>query len=104
MKAILYLYSIEPPIYSDLNQAIREMNEEDDDKLSQLGPYGRVLYTILENGIAENNRKDRLNPGSMLGQYQPTLGFFNQTFLLYRGLRLDPKFLADWSAMELKKD
>lgn len=50
---ILWLYSIEPPLYSYLNKACRQM---DVTMLSMLGPWARALYEIVCN--AECSRVD----------------------------------------------
>ena len=63
---LLFLYSIEPPIYWELNEACIEMDRT---KLHSLGPYARVIFVLINGGFgaaiignnpAERNRKDRL--------------------------------------------
>ena len=44
---IFFLYSMEPPLYSDLNKAYRT---SDNSKLKTLGPFAAVINKILYNG------------------------------------------------------
>lgn len=57
---ILYLYSIEPPFYAELNSACRLLDES---KLETLGPFARALFEILNCGLTESMRKDTLRKG-----------------------------------------
>lgn len=52
---ILWLYSIEPAFYAELNQACCTMDLE---LLEYFGPFARALHTILQN--AEKNRADKV--------------------------------------------
>jgi len=56
---IMYLYSIEPDFYAELNTAIMT---QDTSKLSQLGPFARCLSHIMSNDV-ESKREDRMKPG-----------------------------------------
>ena len=47
VKFLLYVYSIEPPIYEHLNNACRTMDET---KLRTLGPYSCAMYMLLLSG------------------------------------------------------
>ena len=47
-QLILILYSMEPPFYSDLNNACRNL---DQDKLNTLGPFARAIFLVLGNGF-----------------------------------------------------
>ena len=49
------MYSIEPPLYGDLNKACRNMDHQ---KLETLGPYARVLYEVLFNGKVQDEIGD----------------------------------------------
>ena len=55
---ILWLYSVEPPIYYHLNSACRRM---DATMLPHLGALARGLSIALEH--AEKKRQDRIIPG-----------------------------------------
>ena len=54
VQTLLWIYTIEPPIYADLNSACREMNL---DLLDDLGPYAIALFYILQG--TESYRSDR---------------------------------------------
>jgi len=43
-QLILWLYSIEPPFYAELNKACREMNRE---LLETLGPISYALFLVV---------------------------------------------------------
>ena len=47
VKVLLYLYTMEPPFYAELNGASRTLNKE---YLKTLGPYARAMYLVLTNG------------------------------------------------------
>lgn len=68
-KTVLYIYSLEPPIYRVLNRASRE---QDSKYISTLGPFADALRTILFH--AEKIREDRIPAG--------------KSFKVYRGLGL----------------
>ena len=80
VKTLIYLYSLEPPIYKILNKASRE---KDASKVGTLGPYSDCLRTILAN--AERNRKDKIP--------------FNKPFTVYRGFGLEDKEIEEYRKM-----
>jgi len=55
---VLFLYSIEPPLYFYLNDAIRTMNKA---LLPMLGPFASAIYLVLRG--AEENRGDKMETG-----------------------------------------
>ena len=56
-----YMYSLEPPIYYYLNQAMRKM---DTTKLDTLGPYARVMFGMLWLGTdCDEKRVDNMRTG-----------------------------------------
>ena len=58
---LLYIYSIEPPFYAELNKAARS---KDYSKIPTLGPYACALHIILQNGEAiERKRDDKIRQG-----------------------------------------
>jgi len=98
VQLFFYLYSIEPPLYHDLNQASIAM---DLSKLSTLGPYARVIFQVLESGSKlDKNREDAMRLGEQDCDHskgstdpdslKPTgpLGFFSQSFITYRGVKV----------------
>lgn len=52
---LLYLYSVEPPFYSDLYQACRSM---DIFKVHTLGPFARALFELLKQCEYSERRRD----------------------------------------------
>ena len=56
---IMYLHSLEPPFYADLNMACRTLDRS---KLKQLGPFARCIYQILVMRV-ESNKPDSLERG-----------------------------------------
>ena len=93
VKTILWLYTIEPPIYADLNRACRERDES---KIDSLGPFARALYFILNS--AEMRRPDQMNPGVDLhtaNQPDPH-GPHVCSFMVYRGVLMDPEWLRPY--------
>ena len=80
-----YMYSLEPPIYYYLNQAMRKM---DTTKLDTLGPYARVLFAMLACGtVCDKKRVDKMRRGEYDGEYGP-LDYFSQSFLTFRGVKM----------------
>jgi len=80
VNLIMYLYSIEPDFYAELNNALMT---SDVSKLSQLGPFARCLSHIFANDV-ESKREDRIKPGKdVFGNSE--YGFFKQSFILFRG-------------------
>ena len=69
VKTLLYIYSLEPPIYRYLNKASRE---KDASYIDTLGPFSDALRTILHH--AEKKRGDKIPAG--------------KAFKVYRGLGL----------------
>jgi len=51
VKLILYMYSMEPPFYAELNAASRKMDQS---QLQSLGPFAKALYGILTLGSYSN--------------------------------------------------
>jgi len=94
---LLYIYSIEPPFYAELNKAART---KDTSKLETLGPYARAIHVVLINGeISERKRADKLKQGIDNGRKGPH-GLFSQSFLLFRGVLLPQVWLKDWTSQE----
>lgn len=86
---VLWLYSIEPAFYADMNQACCAM---DLDLLEYFGPFARALHMILQN--AEKNRADKVQPG--ISCFEKHLGAFSGSFLLFKGARMLPDWIDQW--------
>lgn len=65
VKTLIYLYSLEPPIYRVLNKASRD---KDRSRVGTLGPYSDCLRTILAH--AERNRADKFPPNTPFTVYR----------------------------------
>lgn len=90
---LLYLYSMEPPFYADLNNACRTL---DNSKLNSLGPYSRALGRLLYWGVSsEAKRDDKLRQGYDNGVNGP-YGSFSESFLTFRGSDMKDEWLVDW--------
>lgn len=85
---------MEPPLYSDVNRACRDM---DMTKLTSLGPFARVIYEILYwSKVIDLRRSDALRVGYMNGIDGP-YGKFSECFMTFRGVKMeDPKLLEDY--------
>lgn len=89
---IIWLYSIEPSFYDELNKASLSMNLS---LLDQLGPFAKAMSCILT--WTELNREDRINPGinvhNPISKLYDPLGTFCKSFLLYRGASLKDEWI-----------
>ena len=77
MFLILWLYSVEPPLYFHFNTACRERNNK---LLPLLGPFAKASGMIL-NGTAERNRGD----GFKIGVYIDFKNKMSGAFVVFRG-------------------
>jgi len=77
---VLWLYSIEPPLYYFVNEACRLRNKT---VVPLLGPFVAAVAIILD-GLAEGKRPDKIGVGLYLEDNSP-LGCMSGAFLLFRG-------------------
>ena len=91
---MLWLYSIEPPLYYFFNEACRLRNKA---VVSLLGPFAAAVGIIL-NGIAEEARPDTIKRG--IDQDDSPLGCMAGAFLLFRGCLLPPHAIAKFALMQ----
>jgi len=90
---LLYLYSMEPPFYSDLYQACRSV---DIFKVHTLGPFARALFELLKQcEYSERRRDDALLQGVKEGHEGP-YGYFSQAFLAFRGANMPKQAVNEW--------
>ena len=83
---MIYLYSMEPPLYRDYNKACRTMDES---KFPTLGAYAAVMYMILINGEdSDAKRDDAMKLGEDNGSDGP-YGYFSECFTTFRGMKMD---------------
>ena len=82
---ILWLYSVEPPLYFHFNTACRDRNNA---LLPLLGPFAKATGVILE-GVAERDRGDGFKIGGDIDRYgfEP-LGKMAGAFVVFRGAQL----------------
>lgn len=85
VKTLLYIYSLEPPIYRYLNKASREKDQR---YVETLGPFSDCLRTILHH--AEKNRQNKIP--------------FGRAFKVYRGLGLKEEHIKEYRDMEGNKN
>lgn len=86
----MYLYSMEPPFYAELNSACRN---KDESLVGMLGPFATAIYWIISN--AERERIDRVLAGEQIGRDGP-LGNFAGSFLLFRFVYLNKEWINQW--------
>ena len=87
-KVILWIYTIEPPFYKEVNNACRWYQEE---KLDLLGPYAYALGMITWR--AQSNKFDKHEEHFNL---DPSLGSFEKFFNVFRGARMKREWITDW--------
>ena len=67
---ILYLYSLEPPFYAVMNQAIKNRDRK---MIKYFGPFACAFYYVTTK--AEIYREDRQIPGNILNENGKLLSF-----------------------------
>ena len=82
MFLILWLYSVEPPLYFHFNAACRDRNNK---LLPLLGPFAKATGVILE-GVAEERRGDGFERG--LDIDDSPLETMAGAFVVFRGAQL----------------
>ena len=92
---VLWLYSIEPPLYYFFNEACRLRNKA---VVSLLGPFAAAVGIIL-NGNAEKKRPDTIK-GGYSHPNKSSLGCMAGAFLLFRGCLLPPHAIAKFALMQ----
>ena len=99
---ILWLYSIEPPLYHFVNEACRKKDTSPPTNLQLLGPFACALYHILE--ACEKHRPDKLGPGVLY--HNPAAhcrlharGFLCDSFVVFRGAAMHKVLVDLWSKM-----
>jgi len=91
VRLILWLFTIEPSFYADLNDASIEQDEQ---KVEMLGPFARAIFLVLT--FVELNRVNK-TPFGMENEFDgDPLGVFNQAFLLFRGTTMTSECINDW--------
>jgi len=99
VQLILYLYSMEPHFYTDLEVACQNM---DTSKLKSLGPYAKALFGVLEHGWqSDRKREDALEIGCTLEDSDPVFEYA-RCFLLFKGALVDEDDIEDWKREALK--
>lgn len=94
-QTILWLYSIEPSMYTDINKAVRENNQS---SLDNLGPIAYAMYWIVK--IAEINKSQKITLGSKLHKPEKDLthelGTWCCSDLVFRGALMDEIWIDSW--------
>ena len=91
---VLWMYSIEPPLYFFLNEACRLRNQN---VVPLLGPFAAAVAIILD-GRAEDRRPDKIEYGRDIDN--SPLGCMAGAFLLFRGALLPPHAVAKFAMMQ----
>ena len=76
---IMYLCSMEPSFYLEVNKAIRT---NDKSNIEYLGPLARALSFIHEG--TKEKEQDKIMNGEQIGNFGP-ISFFVGCFLAFRG-------------------
>lgn len=95
---LLFLYSMEPSLYSELQEASRKCDKQ---KLNQYGPWAVAILQIFENN-SEQNRLDRLKTGKEIG-VNNRYGFFAGSVLLFRFGWLPMTQIDEWKDISQKE-
>ena len=93
---VLWLYSVEPPLYFHLNDACRSM---DHPLIPMLGPFARAIYETLR--YAEWLRDDKLEQGDEIDDHP--LGTFSRSFVTMRGACLGRKAIQKYTEVVQKR-
>lgn len=72
VKLILWLYTIEPSFYADLNEACIN---SDQSKIHMIGPFARAIHLILK--YVELNRANKIPTGMECDLGDQPLGSFS---------------------------
>jgi len=88
---VLWILSIEPGFYTELNVAVSEVI---DDLVEYFGPLARAITAILQS--AEKNRTDKILKGSEVEFNDQELGTFRGSLILFRGARMETNWIAQW--------
>lgn len=90
---VLFVMSIEPPFYNDLNLACLNMDKS---KLDKLGPLALVISEVLQGGWMEDQRKNCLPKGSDDEFNVDDLGYFTKSFLVFKGSPMKSVWIKGW--------
>lgn len=99
VRIILWLFTIEPSLYADLNDALIRMDTRKE-KIRQLGPFARAVELILN--FAGLNRSKKILYG--VEEENQSLGAFSQCFLLFRGAVMSNNSIMQWADLVARED
>lgn len=88
---VLWLLSLEPGFYAELNLACSDLVE---DLLDYFGPFARAVHLLTERG--EAHRPDPVIRGSEVEFNEKELGTFRGSFVLFRGTRMPESWVQQW--------
>lgn len=99
-QLILRLYSMEPPFYSYLNNACREMDMQ---KIETLGPFAKAIFKVLGCGkYSDERREDAIEQGVQFTFHK--IGSMCRSFLLFRGALMYKEWIEGWRENVGKRD
>ena len=91
VKLILWLFTIEPSFFADLNEACISLDES---RLHMIGPFARAIHLILK--YVELNKLNKIPNGMEYDGVGNPLGAFSQCFLLFRGTSMSQPSVSIW--------
>lgn len=93
---LLWLYSMEPPLYAYIAEVQLQSNTKDLRPLKWLGPFVKVISEILTSEVF---REDKMPNGEDLLAFFPELplGTFSSSYLLFKFSYMEQAQIDNWS-------
>ena len=89
--SVVWMYSLEPPLYWLLNRAMRTKNMA---YLQMLGPFAQAIWAVLSG--AERGRNDKIQPGVDMNPENNPLGYMAGSLLVFRGALFSTKYIVEF--------
>ena len=89
--SVVWMYSLEPPLYWLLNRAMRTKNMA---YLQMLGPFAQAINFVLAG--AEYHRNDKIQKGSGMNPWKNPLGYMAGSMLVFRGALFSTKYIVEF--------
>lgn len=90
---VLFLMSIEPPFYNELNLACINMDKS---KVDKLGAIALIISEVLKGGWMEDKRKNCMPKGADDEFNVDDLGYFTKSFLIFKGTPMKSPWIKGW--------
>ena len=95
VSLVMYLYSLEPAFYSEINHGCHTLDQK---RIKKIGPLARCIFSIFQTKC-ETKKKDKLLTGDSK-KVDPkdvkAYGIFAKSFFLYRGVSLTQEQIKLW--------